>query len=572
MVATPLVYDPYDYAIDAEPASGLEAAARRGARLLQRAARLLRAEPLRRRARRAPRSGHVQLRAHDRARDDGARTGPVHDVDDDLHGPAAAHALPQAREPRVHAAPHVGARAAHPRAGRAASSTSSSAPARSTTSPTSARRLPVMVDLRAARRARGRRGAAARVDRRDAAHRSGRDDGRARDRTSAERSTTTGRRTSTSAAGSPRDDIMSELMTAELEEDDGSTRLPHRRRDPRVHGPALGRGQRDRRPVPRLVGGRPRPVPRRAAPSSSTIPALIPNAVEEILRWEAPSAIQGRWVTRAGRGAGHGAPGGVEGRAAHRRGRTATSACSPIPIASTCERDDPAPRRVRVRHPLLPRRRAGAARRPHRARGDVQAVPDLGRRPRPLRDGAHQHRPRLRQGADHPDRWRRVAAVVQELVRRCGSRSTRRCGARARGSCTCRCAPSPRRRGRRAATRTRRPRRRARAATTRRVLFVVAVLDDALVASHRHEHRDRPRAARARRVRSARRSMSRTWHAYSSGDHTSGSGRRADRGVVERRELVDERARVGAQPRRDLGPADRVAEPALRARVASSAS
>ncbi len=27
-------------------------------------------------------------------------------------------------------------------------------------------------------------------------------------------------------------------------------------------------------------------------------PALIPNAVEEILRWEAPSPIQGRWVTR----------------------------------------------------------------------------------------------------------------------------------------------------------------------------------------------------------------------------------------------------------------------------------
>ena len=26
-------------------------------------------------------------------------------------------------------------------------------------------------------------------------------------------------------------------------------------------------------------------------------PALIPNAVEEILRWEAPSPIQGRWVT-----------------------------------------------------------------------------------------------------------------------------------------------------------------------------------------------------------------------------------------------------------------------------------
>ena len=73
---------------------------------LQRAARLLRAEPLRRRARGAPRPGHVQLGAHDRARDDERRAERVHGVDHDLHGPAGAHALPQARQPRVHAAAH----------------------------------------------------------------------------------------------------------------------------------------------------------------------------------------------------------------------------------------------------------------------------------------------------------------------------------------------------------------------------------------------------------------------------------------------------------------------------------
>ena len=96
----------------------------------------------------------------------------------------------------------------------------------------------------------------------------------------------------------PRDDIMSELMTAELEEADGSTRLIT---DEEIHafmGLISGAGNET---VARFLGwsavGLDQFPGERAKLAAN--PALIPNAVEEILRWEAPSAIQGRWVTRA---------------------------------------------------------------------------------------------------------------------------------------------------------------------------------------------------------------------------------------------------------------------------------
>jgi cytochrome P450 len=96
---------------------------------------------------------------------------------------------------------------------------------------------------------------------------------------------------------SPRDDIMSELMTAELEEEDGSTRHIT---DDEIHafmGLISGAGNET---VARFLGwsavGLDRFPEQRAKLVADT--ALIPNAVEEILRWEAPSPIQGRWVTK----------------------------------------------------------------------------------------------------------------------------------------------------------------------------------------------------------------------------------------------------------------------------------
>jgi cytochrome P450 len=94
----------------------------------------------------------------------------------------------------------------------------------------------------------------------------------------------------------PRDDIMSELIAAELEETDGSTR---HLTDDELHGfygLLSGAGNET---VARFLGWAATgldefPDARAAMVADRTI---IPNAVEEILRWEAPSAIQGRWVT-----------------------------------------------------------------------------------------------------------------------------------------------------------------------------------------------------------------------------------------------------------------------------------
>ena len=96
----------------------------------------------------------------------------------------------------------------------------------------------------------------------------------------------------------PRDDILSELMTAELEEEAGSTR---HLTDDEIHAFSGLLSAAGNETVARFLGwsavGLSRfPDQRRKLVDD---PGLIPNAVEEILRWEAPSPIQGRWTTRA---------------------------------------------------------------------------------------------------------------------------------------------------------------------------------------------------------------------------------------------------------------------------------
>jgi cytochrome P450 len=95
----------------------------------------------------------------------------------------------------------------------------------------------------------------------------------------------------------PRDDIMSELMTAELDEADGSTRHLS---DAEIHGFMSLISGAGNETVARFLGwsaiGLDQFPDQRAKLAANL--ELMPNAVEEILRWEAPSAIQGRWVTR----------------------------------------------------------------------------------------------------------------------------------------------------------------------------------------------------------------------------------------------------------------------------------
>jgi cytochrome P450 len=94
----------------------------------------------------------------------------------------------------------------------------------------------------------------------------------------------------------PRDDIMSELMATELDEGDGSSR---HLTDDELHAFCGLLSAAGNETVARFLGWAATgleqyPDERRALADN---PALIPNAVEEILRWEAPSPIQGRWTT-----------------------------------------------------------------------------------------------------------------------------------------------------------------------------------------------------------------------------------------------------------------------------------
>ena len=102
------------------PVSGVEAHARRGAALLQRAVRLLRGEPLRGLRTRARRRTPVHLRPgrHPRAHQVGHRDAVGHA---DLRGPARAHRAPQPLVARVHAAAGCRARTQDTRVLRAVS-------------------------------------------------------------------------------------------------------------------------------------------------------------------------------------------------------------------------------------------------------------------------------------------------------------------------------------------------------------------------------------------------------------------------------------------------------------------
>ncbi len=94
----------------------------------------------------------------------------------------------------------------------------------------------------------------------------------------------------------PRDDIMSELMAAEFEEPDGSTR---HLTDDELHAFYELISAAGNETVARFLGWAATGLDQYPDQRRKLVddPSLIPNAVEEILRWEAPSPIQGRWTT-----------------------------------------------------------------------------------------------------------------------------------------------------------------------------------------------------------------------------------------------------------------------------------
>ena len=97
-------------------------------------------------------------------------------------------------------------------------------------------------------------------------------------------------------AQNPSDDIMTELLTAEFEDVDGQRRRLTRDEVLGYVNLLAGAGNET---TTRLIGWAGKllaehPDQRRELAKN---PRLIPNAVEELLRYESPSPVQGRWVT-----------------------------------------------------------------------------------------------------------------------------------------------------------------------------------------------------------------------------------------------------------------------------------
>ncbi|HKV20010.1 MAG TPA: cytochrome P450 [Mycobacterium sp.] len=95
----------------------------------------------------------------------------------------------------------------------------------------------------------------------------------------------------------PSDDLMTELVNAEVEEPDGGRRRLTRGEVLTYTGTIVGAGNET---TTRLIGFAGQllsdhPDQRRALAADFS---LIPNAVEEVLRYEAPSPVQARWVAR----------------------------------------------------------------------------------------------------------------------------------------------------------------------------------------------------------------------------------------------------------------------------------
>ena len=95
----------------------------------------------------------------------------------------------------------------------------------------------------------------------------------------------------------PRDDMMSDLMRGELEQDDGSTR---KLSDGELYAFYLLLSSAGNETVARLLGWAAILLARNPGEREKLVrdPALIPGGVEELLRFEAPSPVQARWVMR----------------------------------------------------------------------------------------------------------------------------------------------------------------------------------------------------------------------------------------------------------------------------------
>ena len=196
----------------------------------------------------------------------------------------------------------------------------------------------------------------------------------------------------------PRDDMMTDLTVAEITDDDGETRRLTIAEAADFSNLLISAGTET---VARLLGWAAVVLeehPDQRAELAAD-PTLVPKAVEELLRYEAPSPVQGRWLTREVELHGETAPRRREGAPPHRL-RGSRRARVPERRSVRHPPRHRSPRVVRVRHPLLHRRRTRPHGRPHRAAGDARAVPGVDRRPRTCGAPPHQHRAGMAAGTD----------------------------------------------------------------------------------------------------------------------------------------------------------------------------
>ncbi|MBV9952922.1 MAG: cytochrome P450, partial [Acidimicrobiia bacterium] len=96
---------------------------------------------------------------------------------------------------------------------------------------------------------------------------------------------------------SPRDDMLSDLVRAEIVDATGTTRKLDVQECATFANLLVSAGTET---VARLLGWAAVTLAQHPDQQAelATDPSLIPNAVEELLRYEAPSPVQGRWLTR----------------------------------------------------------------------------------------------------------------------------------------------------------------------------------------------------------------------------------------------------------------------------------
>ena len=186
----------------------------------------------------------------------------------------------------------------------------------------------------------------------------------------------------------PSDDLITELLNAEVDEPDGSRRPLTRDEVVTYASMVAGAGNET---ATRLIGFTMQllaqhPDQRRLLVED---PTLIPAAIEEILRLESPSPAQARYVQHDVEVHGTIVPEGstmlLLNGAANRDERHWTD-----PDRFEVRRDEGAHLSFGYRAPLLSRRGLGAVGRARRARGDPAAVAGVGHRHRSRADGPHR--------------------------------------------------------------------------------------------------------------------------------------------------------------------------------------